>query len=75
MKLTPVVEGVERLLAVPYRDVALEVDVLLAQFEDLIRIPSQPAVERKGLKALRDRLAAHRAAAQMQLFPATDAVD
>lgn len=69
MDISPVIDGVERLLCVPYRDEALEVDVLLAQFDDIIRSPGQPPKERKRLKGLRDRLLAHRAAAQMSLFP------
>ena len=68
MDITPVMDGVERLLCVPYKEEALEVDVMVSQFDELIRLRDQPAAERKRLKGLRDRLLAHRAAAQMQLF-------
>lgn len=73
MNVTPVAEGVERLLAAPYRDSAQDTDVLISQFDELIRLRDQPAAERKRLKLLRDRLLAHRAAAQMPLFSSDEA--
>lgn len=68
MNVIPVAEGIERLLSAPYKDGAQDTDVLISQFDDLIRLRDQPAAERKRLKSLRDRLLAHRAAAQMSLF-------
>ncbi len=68
MDLSPVAQGAERVLAVPYKDAALDTDVLLKQVDDCMRSAGSTAAERKQLKGLRDRLTAYRAKCQMDLF-------
>lgn len=60
--------GAERLLSVTYKEAALATDVLFKQVDGYIRNPGPSAAERKHLKGLRDRLCAHGAKAQMDLF-------
>ena len=73
MDLSPFVLGAERVLAVPYKDAAIETEVLFKQVDGCMRNQGPSASERKQLKGLRDRLSAHRAKCQMDLFASASA--
>ena len=68
MDLTPLLSGAERLLAVPYQNAALDTEILLKQLDGHLHGPVATAADKKRLKALRDRLFAHRACCQLSLF-------
>jgi hypothetical protein len=68
MDISPVVLSAERVLAVPYKEAALDTDVLLKQVDGYLRSPEPSAAVRRQLKGLRDQLYAHRARSQMDLF-------
>jgi hypothetical protein len=68
LDLSPVTQGAQSVLAVPYKQAALATDILVKQVEDYLRNPGPSNAQRRQLKDLRDQLCSHRAKTQMDLF-------